>query len=94
MEVLGEARWVEEEDSHFDRVSEGCSRQSAVGVDWSMVERLPDNSPKEEQGLEKGMTFHPQVPSTNSLGDPVSYHPVQLEVNDWKQSSTQEMAKG
>lgn len=24
MEVLGEARWVEDEDSCFDRVSEGC----------------------------------------------------------------------
>lgn len=33
MEVLGEARWVEEEESRFDRVSERCSRQSAVGVD-------------------------------------------------------------
>lgn len=51
--------WYNQQELH--------GRQAVVGVDWSMVERLPDNSPKEEQGLEKGVTFHPQAPSTNSL---------------------------
>lgn len=46
-----------------------------------MVERLPDNSPKEEQELVRGDDLSPLGSQHKFPGDPVAYRPVELEVS-------------
>lgn len=67
----------------------GCGRAWMING-WEAAWQLTKGRREAGEGGDLSPSgSQPQFPR-----DPVSHHPVELGVNDWKQSSTQDMAKG
>lgn len=93
-EVMGEAGWVGEEDASLTE-SVMAAWKAGCGRGWLI------NGWEAAWQLTKGRTVAGEGDDLSPLGsqhklpgDPVSYRPVELEVNAWEQSSPQEMAEG